>query len=94
MCEFFHCRIWIDDTGNAQLFETCSDLDKFMYKHYGDRIRCQYCCRGYADASKTKPILDLIYSLKTDGSMSELNEFADVVFDILSMDGVHNATIV
>ena len=94
MCEFIHCRIWINDTDNVQLVETCSDVDNLMHKHWDDRIRCQYCGKAYADISKTKPILDLIYSLETDGSMSELTEFADVVFDILNMNDVYDATIV
>lgn len=94
MGKFLYCRILINNTNDFHLVLTCFAVNKLMYKCWKGKIRWQDCRKSYAGISKPKPILDLIYSLKTDGSASELNKLADIVSNIHNMDGIYNASII
>ena len=93
MGNIVNCRILIDNRSWFRLIRALIPLFKLMHKYWKSRFKTVSSRKGYADILKTRPVLELVFSLKTDGSMSDLADIATDVLIIQRINGVIDATM-
>ena len=86
-----YCRILIPAKPLFRYLKTGFCMALFAGKHWYSRfIDCQYR-KVYLDMFKTKPAVEFVVSLKTNGSILDIHELSEDVLKIRKINGIKDA---
>ena len=87
------CKIVIIPTPYFRFINTCFKLIVFIYRHWSSRINDYVVRKIYSDNLEGAPVVEIIFSLNTDGSSVDLTSVANQALKLRKMGRIQSIVL-